>query len=78
MKDRHDKSTLLGDIMSREPLHVNEGDNLVEILNIMNCNSVGYIPVVSSENKLVGLITRSSLLSVLSEQFLEMEVSVLG
>ncbi|MCC0633938.1 MULTISPECIES: ABC transporter ATP-binding protein [unclassified Clostridioides] len=78
MKDIHDKSTLLSDIMSREPLHVNEGDNLVEILNIMNCNSVGYIPVVSSENKLVGLITRSSLLSVLSEQFLEMEVSVLG
>ncbi|MCC0649431.1 ABC transporter ATP-binding protein [Clostridioides sp. ZZV15-6598] len=78
MKDLHDKSTLLGDIMSKEPLHVNEGDNLVEILNIMNCNSVGYIPVVSSENKLVGLITRSSLLSVLSEQFLEMEVSVLG
>ena len=59
-------------------MHVNEGDNLVEILNVMNRNSVGYIPVISDENKLVGLITRSSLLSVLSEQFLEMEVSVLG
>lgn len=78
MKDINDKSILLSDIMSKEPLHVNEGDNLVEILNVMNRNSVGYIPVVSDENKLVGLITRSSLLSVLSEQFLEMEVSVLG
>lgn len=78
MKDINDKSILLTDIMSKEPLHVNEGDNLVEILNVMNRNSVGYIPVVSDENKLVGLITRSSLLSVLSEQFLEMEVSVLG
>ncbi|HGM3508150.1 ABC transporter ATP-binding protein [Clostridioides sp. ZZV15-6383] len=78
MKDIDDKSILLADIMSREPLHVNEEDNLVEILNVMNRNSVGYIPVVSNENKLVGLITRSSLLSVLSEQFLEMEVSVLG
>ncbi|EQF26381.1 glycine betaine/L-proline transport ATP binding subunit [Clostridioides difficile CD160] len=78
MKDINDKSILLSDIMSREPLHVNEGDNLVEILNVMNRNSVGYIPVISDENKLVGLITRSSLLSVLSEQFLEMEVSVLG
>ncbi|MFL8711897.1 ABC transporter ATP-binding protein [Clostridioides sp. GD02377] len=78
MKDINDKSILLADIMSKEPLHVNEGDNLVEILNVMNRNSVGYIPVVSDENKLVGLITRSSLLSVLSEQFLEMEVSVLG
>lgn len=44
----------------------------------MNEHSVGYIPVTNSANKLVGLITRSSLLSVLSEQFLEMEVSVLG
>ncbi|WP_246936896.1 ABC transporter ATP-binding protein [Clostridioides difficile] len=78
MKDVDDKSILLADIMSSEPLHVNEGDNLVEILNVMNRNSVGYIPVITDENKLVGLITRSSLLSVLSEQFLEMEVSVLG
>lgn len=78
MKDINDKAILLKDIMSNEPLHVNEDDNLVEILNVMNSNSVGYIPVVSDENKLVGLITRSSLLSVLSEQFLEMEVSVLG
>ncbi|MFQ5010342.1 proline/glycine betaine ABC transporter ATP-binding protein [Clostridioides difficile] len=78
MKDIDDKSILLADIMSSEPLHVDEGDNLVEILNVMNRNSVGYIPVISDENKLVGLITRSSLLSVLSEQFLEMEVSVLG
>lgn len=78
MKDIDDKSILLADIMSSEPLHINEGDNLVEILNVMNRNSVGYIPVISDENKLVGLITRSSLLSVLSEQFLEMEVSVLG
>ncbi|EGT3895497.1 ATP-binding cassette domain-containing protein [Clostridioides difficile] len=78
MKDIDDKSILLADIMSSEPLHVNEGDNLVEILNVMNRNSVGYIPVISDENKLGGLITRSSLLSVLSEQFLEMEVSVLG
>ena len=78
MKDIDDKSILLADIMSSEPLHVNEGDNLVEILNVMNRNSVGYIPVISDENKLVGLITRSSFLSVLSEQFLEMEVFVLG
>ncbi len=40
MKDIDDKSILLADIMSSEPLHVNEGDNLVEILNVMNRNSV--------------------------------------
>lgn len=42
----------------------------------MNENSVGFIPVVNSEEKLVGLITRSSLLSILSDQFLDMEVNI--
>ncbi|WP_194191994.1 betaine/proline/choline family ABC transporter ATP-binding protein [Clostridium chrysemydis] len=73
-----DKSTLLKDIMSRNLLTVNLDDTLVQILAVMNEHSVGYIPVTSKDNKLVGLITRSSLLSVLSEQFLDMEVSVLG
>ncbi|STB01052.1 ABC transporter ATP-binding protein [Clostridium baratii] len=78
IKSTHDKSTPLEKVMSIEPLSVNEDDNLVDILAVMNEHSVGYIPVTNSSNKLVGLITRSSLLSVLSEQFLEMEVTVLG
>ena len=78
IKSTHEKSTPLEKIISIEPLSVNEDDNLVYILAVMNEHSVGYIPVTNSSNKLVGLITRSSLLSVLSEQFLEMEVSVLG
>jgi osmoprotectant transport system ATP-binding protein len=78
IKATMDKTETLKDIMSKDPLYVNEGDSLVEILEVMNKNSIGYMPVVSSEGRLVGLITRSSLLSVLSEQFLEMEVSILG
>jgi osmoprotectant transport system ATP-binding protein len=78
MKSNLNKSTSIGKVMSTEVLFVNEEDNLVEILSVMNEHSVGYIPVVSNNNKLAGLITRSSLISVLSEQFLETEVSVLG
>ena len=52
------------------------GYSLVDILTVMNENSVGFIPVVNSEEKLVGLITRSSLLSILSDQFLDMEVNI--
>ncbi len=78
MKSNINKGTSIGKIMSTEVLFVNEEDNLVEILSVMNEHSVGYIPVVSNNNKLAGLITRSSLISVLSEQFLETEVSVLG
>ena len=65
-------------VMNQDPLCIYEDCNLIEILNIMNKKNVGHIPVVSRDGQLVGLITRSSLLSVLSEQFLEMEVSILG
>ena len=65
-------------VMNQDPLFIYEDCNLIEILNIMNNQNVGHIPVVSKDGHLVGLITRSSLLSVLSEQFLEMEVSILG
>ena len=68
----------LSDIMNKEPLFVYDDNNLVEILEVMNKENIGHIPVITRYNKLAGLITRSSLLSVLSEQFLEMEVSVLG
>ena len=65
-------------VMNQDPLFIYEDCNLIEILNIMNNKNIGHIPVVSRDGQLVGLITRSSLLSVLSEQFLEMEVSILG
>ena len=64
--------------MNKEPIYVEEDNNLLEILDIMNKEKIGHVPVVSKDKQLVGLITRSSLLSVLSEQFLEMEVSILG
>ena len=64
-------------VMNKNPLFIYDDCNLIEILNIMNKENVGHIPVGSKDRQLVGLITRSSLLSVLSEQFLEMEVSIL-
>ena len=63
--------------MNNHPVFVYDDNNLVEILEVMNREGIGHVPVVTRYNKLVGLITRSSLLSVLSEQFLEMEVSIL-
>lgn len=65
-------------IMNKDVTYVYEENNLLEILEIMNRENIGHIPVLSRNDELVGLITRSSLLTVLSEQFLEMEVSILG
>ncbi|MEG0051185.1 MAG: ABC transporter ATP-binding protein [Terrisporobacter sp.] len=68
----------LSEIMNKEPVFVYDDNNLVEILEVMNNEGIGHVPVVTRYKKMAGLITRSSLLSVLSEQFLEMEVSILG
>lgn len=68
----------LSEIMDKDPVFVYDDNNLVEILEVMNKVNIGHVPVITRYNKLAGLITRSSLLSVLSEQFLEMEVNVLG
>lgn len=76
IKITNEKSKALSEIMSVDPLRVNEDDSLVDILSVMNENSVGFIPVVNSQEKLVGLVTRSSLLSILSDQFLDMEVNI--
>ena len=60
--------------MEKELLYVKDDDNLVDVLTVMNENAVGYLPVVNKNKILVGLVTKSSLISVLSQQYLEEEV----
>ncbi|MBU3154204.1 ABC transporter ATP-binding protein [Clostridium estertheticum] len=60
-------------IMGTEIKTVNLEDSLVDILNLMNELKIGYVPVVDDGSKLVGLITESSLLIVLSNQYINQE-----
>ncbi|MBU3213601.1 ABC transporter ATP-binding protein [Clostridium estertheticum] len=60
-------------IMGTEIKTVNLEDSLVDILNLMNELKIGYVPVVDDSSKLVGLITESSLLIVLSNQYINQE-----
>ena len=66
--------TKVEDVMEKELLYVKDDDNLVDVLTVMNENAVGYLPVVNKNKILVGLVTKSSLISVLSQQYLEEEV----
>ncbi|GAA0122965.1 MAG: betaine/proline/choline family ABC transporter ATP-binding protein [Clostridium argentinense] len=66
----------LEDVMENNVITVHYDDNLIDILETMNKYEVGYVPVVDDVNRLVGLVTRSSLISVLSEQFIDLEVNV--
>jgi osmoprotectant transport system ATP-binding protein len=63
-------------IMEKEVKAVNPEESLVEILKKMNDLHIGYMPVTDEASKLVGLITKSSLLSVLSNQYISQEVEV--
>lgn len=63
----------LRDIIKKEVISVNKDDSIIDVLKIMNEKKIGYIPVVDENKKLNGLITRSSLISVLSGQFLDDE-----
>lgn len=60
-------------IMGTQIKTVNLEDSLVDILNLMNELKIGYVPVVDDSSKLVGLITESSLLIVLSNQYINQE-----
>lgn len=69
------RNAVLEDIMEKNVLSVSQDSNLISVLAMMNEHKVGYLPVVNSANQLIGLITRSSILSALSSQLIDLEVA---
>lgn len=62
-------------VMEQNVLSVSEEANLISVLAAMNEHKIGYLPVVNSTCQLTGLITRSSILSALSSQLIDLEVA---
>jgi len=50
-------------------------DSIVDLLNVINAENIAVLPIVDEDNKLLGLITRGSLITTLSQQFLVEEVN---
>ncbi|WP_291651042.1 ABC transporter ATP-binding protein [Clostridium sp.] len=67
-----EKNKLVEEVMNREPKWVSGETNLLELLEVFNNLKKGYLPVCDDAGKLLGLVTRSSLISVLSSQYIEM------
>lgn len=65
------KSILVGDIMRRSPEYVTEDTNLLDLLEKFTGLKRGYLPVCNKDRKLMGLVTRSTLISVLSSQYID-------
>ncbi|XJZ25673.1 ABC transporter ATP-binding protein [Bacillota bacterium Lsc_1132] len=70
-----ERNLTLEEIMEKKVQSVYQDTNLIAVLATMNEHKIGYLPVVNSANQLIGLITRSSILSALSSQLIDLEVS---
>lgn len=61
------------DFIENDFISAKVGDSIVDLLKIVDANNVSTIPVTDEKGVLKGLITRSSLITSLSQQFLEEE-----
>lgn len=71
-----EKQNKLKDVMEREVVSAKKDETIIEVLTKMRQQKVGYLPIVDDNYELVGLVTKSSLLVVLSSQFLDEEVDI--
>lgn len=68
-----DRTIEAGKIMSSDFLSVSPNDSIVDILTVVDENNVSNIPVLDENRTLLGLITKSSLVTTLSQQYLDTE-----
>ena len=66
-----DRSVLLENMMNNKIVTVKPEDTIIDILEIVKENKISQIPVVDNEGKLIGIITKSSLVTTLSGQFID-------
>ena len=65
------KEMIIEEVMKTDFLHVSPEDTIIDILTIINDANISNIPVVDKKGDLVGLITKSSLVTTLSQQYIE-------
>lgn len=64
---------LSGDVMKTQFPAVSPDDSIVDVLKVVEENHVSNVPVLDEEGHLAGLITKSSLFTTLSQQYLEVK-----
>ncbi|MDR0718072.1 MAG: CBS domain-containing protein [Treponema sp.] len=67
------KSLPVEKVMRTGPATCPPDQNIVDILRVVNEEGLSSIPVVNEDNELEGLITKSSLLTTLSQQYLDLK-----
>ena len=75
LQNFQDYTSSLEDFISTDYISVYEDTSLKKIINTIDYNVSGIIPVISHEKQLVGYLTKSILLSSLSKQYETSDVS---
>ncbi len=73
IKSSPNKDTPIKHVMKTDFLKAHLDDSLIELLEKINETNLTSIPVVDSNDKLVGILTTASLLTTLSAQFIDTE-----
>lgn len=73
MRSIDDKSIQVSSILNNNYIYVSPNDTIIDILKIVNENSISTVPVLNDSSSLIGLITESSLVTTLSQQYIEEE-----
>jgi osmoprotectant transport system ATP-binding protein len=76
IQQQTDRNIEVNAIMLTDTITVNKEDSLVDILKVVDENNVSTIPVLDENRSLVGVITKSSLVTTLSHQYLDVESAV--
>ena len=63
--------TTVGQVMDPHYVHATPADNIVDILSLVDENNVSTVPILDEAGGLCGLITKSSLMTTLSHQYLD-------
>lgn len=68
-----DRSIPVRDIMITDFIWAKPEDSIVDLLKIADDNKISEIPILDEAGKLLGLVTQNSLITTLSQQYLEDE-----
>ncbi|WP_139903706.1 ABC transporter ATP-binding protein [Clostridium thermarum] len=75
LKKNSDRGLKIAEIMETNVISIDSQATIIEVMSKMQDQGIAYVPVTEKGGRLAGLITRSSLLSVLSSQYLDLEVN---
>ena len=67
------ENTVLKDIMLTDSPRIEQGSSLAEAIELISKHGVAYLPVVSSDGDLLGVVTRASLVDVMAHRYVKKE-----